>query len=484
MDTGDTKLERAKALRAKALRAKMVEEQEQPEGIAQTLAEMPLTGKLLSAGYGITDKLTPGMGTIRNAIQSLAKKTLGGSESENLEKAVTEENPISNLIGSIAPDIARTVAGGAALKGVGTGYKAARLLGGKGRLSGGLREALSNVAVQQGNRGLKFDPTAMGLDAILGAGGALVGGGFAGGKKALKWGANKALKTIFKRGSKEVAEEIKNEALKQILKEGGEEFFEGGVPVEEAILKQGRIPWTLKGMVKDAIKRGREVMPERNAIIEGIEQTNPSTVTKYIRQLLKKLNPADDVFLPGGKPAAKAASQYIDDTMKYLKAKPGGAGTEALKEEQAYLARKLFEGGKLSPMENIGKQLAKKTSQGAREALEEAAGESGARLRELNKIYGTSSDIKNAAADALSRTGKGGILTAILGTAGLSGAMLGEKYANHGELATPVIGMALLASPVGRLMLAKALSAAGGASGIGSVLAKGFAPAMSTIKNQ
>jgi len=388
-----------------------------------------LMSLMQGAGYGV-----PFSEPAQNFGRFLGEKITG----KEAGPTFVEKSPIVGNIGRGAGMIPQFMAGGMALAGSKLPWLAS-----KGIMPAMTRGAVTNVGVQEFHDP-SISPTKIGFDAVMGAIGETL-------PTAAKSGAKKLWGTVLKRPAGEVSEEI----------------LKGARSVEEKIVDRRYMPATLKGLVKKAKKSGEKVIPERNAIIEGITQKpSSSTIVGPIKEEIASLKPGFGVNapeVPGTGSAVAKLNQYLDDTLSWLKKFGSAKDVQRLKEIQQNIARNLYGKGDLAPTEKIAKQAALLTARGARKSLEEAAGASGPRLAALNKSYGDSVEIAEAAADAAARQGKGvGLGTAGLGLLGVGAAGFGQTK-QGGELGVdsaslPLLLMAALSSPTGRMLAAGMLA--------------------------
>lgn len=409
----------------------------------------------LITGVGKSMPLT----SVAESIARPAVKAISGQSTiadRNVENA-----PTAATIGEVVGTIPQFFAGGAALQGSKIPFLAS-----KGVLPAMLRGALTNTLVQQGQNPT-LDAKKIAFDAAAGAGGELAGAGVGKTSEGAKWLSKKLWQTVLKRPAGDIADEL----------------LSGIKPVEDILVEKGSMPLTLKRLVGMAKKEGESVIPDRNAIIERINNNpNPETITKYLNKEIeslrpdwtwqhRQLEPLGNV-LGGSRPIApntgNTVGKYVEElenTKKWIEKFGTAKDIEKLKEIQQKIASSLYGEGGLSPIDRVSKQISQKIGRGAREALEEAAGSEGPKLAELNKIYGDNKAIALAAARAASQRGKGvGMIPATLLASSLGAAGLGEMDNKYGQYASgaslPLLLMAGMSSPIARMLTAGMLSKA------------------------
>ena len=387
----------------------------------------------------------PFAGPARELGRFLGKK-ITGKERETY----SDKSPIAGAVGEGVGMIPGFMAGGTAA----IGSKIPGIAG-KGILSALLRGGLVNTATSQ-MHDPTLDPTRIGADFALGAAGEAA-------PVALKKGASKLWETVLKRPTSEIAEEVLSGAtpVEKTLAERGARF-----PRSFAELKEWVTPRGLGGMARQVQKEGRAVMPERNAIIARAGNPDIKTVVAPLKEKLSELRPgwgSRAKSVPGTEMPVGKLRKTIKDVESWVSDFGSAEDVEALKEIQQKMASNLYGKGELAPTDRIAKQVAQLTGRGARESLEEAAGAEGPRLAALNKTYGQSVEMSDALARAAAMKGKGvGLLPATLGLAGIGAGGLGQTEAggqiHAGEASMPLLLMAALASPTGRMMAANMLA--------------------------
>ena len=401
----------------------------------------------------------PFVGPARELGRFLGKKITGRERETYSDKA-----PIPATIGEGVGMIPGFVAGGTAA----IGSKIPSIAG-KGILSAMLRGGLVNTATSQ-MHDPTLDPMRIGVDAALGA------AGEAAPIIAKKIGG-KLWETVLKRPTSDIADEILTGTtpIEQKLVERAAKF-----PSSFAELKEWITPRSLGGMAKQVQKEGRAVMPERNAIIVSLDNPNPETVVKPLKDKLGTLTAGKvSESVPGAEGFGGRASEKIKDVSRWLRKHGSSLDVERLKEVNQNIASNIYGKGDLAPTDRMMKQLAMLTGRGAKESLEEAAGGQGGRLAALNRTYGEGIDTAETLARSAANRGKSvGLLPVGLGLAGLGAGGLGQTEAggqiHAGEASMPLLLMAALSSPTGRMLAANILAKS-------SPAMRGLGPFMSGI---